>query len=86
MNLTPSQLNKLKSDYAYRLVDNMDMDTLIMVAVETIENNIKDYEYEDLKEEMIDYYGEEEFNELISTINPYTEENPEAVTDYGVGK
>ena len=86
MHLTTSQLNKLKADYAYRLVDDMDMDTLITVAVECIENNIKDYDFEDLKEECIDYYGEEEFNELMRLINPYTEENPEAVTDYGVGK
>jgi len=58
------QLDQLKSDYAQMIVEGMDMNTLITLAVESIEQNIKDYDMEDLKEEIIDCYGEETWEGL----------------------
>jgi hypothetical protein len=37
----------------------MDMDSLIMFAVESIEQNIKDWDENDVREEILDYYDEE---------------------------
>ena len=62
--MTINQIDQLKSDYAQMIVDDMDMNTLITLAVESIEQNLKDYDIEDLKEEIIDCYGEETWEGL----------------------
>ena len=62
--MTINQIDQLKSDYAQMIVEGMDMDTLITLAVEAIEQNIKDYDMDDLKEEIIDCYGEETWTDM----------------------
>ena len=64
--MTINQIDQLKSAYASMLVDGMDMDSLITLAVESIEQNLKDYDMEDLQEEIIDCYGEETWTDMIS--------------------
>ena len=64
--MTINQIDQLKSDYAQMIVDDMDMNTLITFAVEAIEQNLKDYDMEDLKEEIIDCYGEETWTDMNS--------------------
>ena len=62
--MTINQIDQLKNAYAQMIVDGMDMDSLITIAVEAIEQNIKDYDMDDLKEEIIDCYGEETWEGL----------------------
>ena len=69
MTLTQQQLDQLKANYAYRIVDGMDMDSLIDCACNCIEENIKQYEYEDIKEEIIDCYGEEDFKAMLTEVS-----------------
>ena len=57
--MTLNQIDQLKNDYAEMIVEGMDIDSLVTFAVESIEQNLKDYDMEDLKEEIIDCYGEE---------------------------
>jgi hypothetical protein len=57
--MTLNQIDQLKNAYAEMIVEGMDMDTLVTFAVESIEQNLKDYNMEDLKEEIIDCYGVE---------------------------
>ena len=57
--LTASQLDQLKLNYAEMIVEGMDMDSLITFAVESIEKNLKDWDEDDIKEEVLDYYGDE---------------------------
>jgi hypothetical protein len=57
--MNKEQLNKFKLNYANLIVDGMDMDSLIMFAVESIEQNIKDWDENDVREEILDYYDEE---------------------------
>jgi hypothetical protein len=64
--MTSDQLNKLKNSYAEMIVDGMDMKLLIQFAVDSIEENIKDWDEEDVKSEIIDCYGEETLNDLMS--------------------
>ena len=64
--MTINQLDQLKNAYAEMIVEGMDMNTLITLAVESIEENIKDYDMEDLKEEIIDCYGEETWTDMNS--------------------
>ena len=59
MTLTEQQLDQLKLNYAEMIVEGMDMNTLITFAVESIEQNIKDWDEDDVKEEILDYYDEE---------------------------
>ena len=58
-NTQTKQIEELKQRYAEMIVEGMDMDTLITLAVESIEQNLKDYNMEDIKEEIIDCYGAE---------------------------
>ena len=65
--MTINQIDQLKNAYAEMIVDGMDMNSLITFAVESIEQNIKDYDMEDLKEEIIDCYGEETWTDMLSS-------------------
>ncbi len=65
-HMNDEQLDKLKDDYAYHIVDGMDMDSLITFAVETIAQNMETWTEEEVKGEIIDLYDEETLNDLLS--------------------
>jgi hypothetical protein len=65
MPLTAEQLEQLKCNYAEMLVDNMDMKTLMIMAYDVIVENLKDYDEEDIKEEIFDSYGDEILEQLM---------------------
>ena len=58
------QLDQLKSDYAMMIVDGMDMDSLVTIAVESIEENLKDWDLDDVKEDIVEHYGMETWIDL----------------------
>ena len=62
--MTINQIDQLKNAYAEMIVEGMDMKTLITLAVESIEQNLKDYNMDELKGEIIDCYGEETWEGL----------------------
>ena len=66
--LTTKQLDQLKLNYAELIVEGMDMDTLITFAVESIEQNIKNWDEDDVKSEILDYYGDETLEGLMEGI------------------
>ena len=82
--MNEQQLEQLKLNYAEMIVEGMDMDSLITFAVESIEKNIKDWDEDDVKEEIIYGYGEDVLNDLLpkSTMSELEATAP----DYGVGK
>lgn len=82
--MNKEQLDQLKNNYAEMIVEGMDMDTLITFAVEAIEDNIKDWDEQDVKEEIIDLYGEEVLEGLMPV--PSISELESTASDYGVGK
>ena len=45
--MNSKQLDQFKLNYAEMIVEGMDMDTLITFAVESIEQNIKDWDEDD---------------------------------------
>ena len=63
--LTTYKLDQLKLNYAEMIVEGMDMDSLITFAVESIEQNIKDWDEDDVKSEILDYYDEETLEGLM---------------------
>jgi len=66
--LNSQQLDRLKLNYAELIVEGMDMDTLITFAVESIEQNIKDWDENDVKSEILDYYGDETLEGLMEGV------------------
>ena len=66
--LTTKQLDQLKLNYAELIVEGMDMDTLITFAVESIEQNIKNWDEDDVKSEILDYYGDETLEGLMEEV------------------
>ena len=65
--MTLNQIDQLKNTYAEMIVEGMDMNSLITLAVESIEQNLKDYDMDDLKEEIIDCYGEDVLSDMLSS-------------------
>ena len=63
--MTPEELDTLKDNYAYHIVDGMDMNDLITFAVETIAHNMETWDEEEVKKEIIDLYGEETLTNLV---------------------
>ena len=87
--MNAKQLDQFKLNYAEMIVEGMDMDTLITFAVESIEQNIKDWDEDDMKSEILDYYGEETLMDLMpESVQEPTEIGKLEATadDYGVGK
>jgi len=62
--MNKDQLDKLKENYADLIVDGMDMNTLYSLAVWTIIHNMETWDEQDVKEEILDLYGEEIYNNL----------------------
>ena len=86
--LTPNQLQQLKEKFCASVVDNMELDTLIEIVYDQLLGSYHHYDQQDMKEEIVSYFcdDDQEYNTLINEVNPYSVTNPEAVTDYGVGK
>ena len=82
--MNAKQLDQLKTNYAEMIVEGMDMDTLITFAVGSIEQNIKDWNEDDVKSEILDYYGEDTLEGLMPV--PTISELEATADDYGVGK
>ena len=50
------------------VVDNMDVRDLCAFAIDTICDNMTDYNESELMEELSHYYDEDELNELIESV------------------
>jgi len=62
--MTPDQIEKIKENYTNMLIDGMDMDTLVEFAYDSIMHNMEAWDEVDLREEIIDLYGEELWEEM----------------------
>jgi hypothetical protein len=68
MTLTSDQLRKLIQLYAERVVDSMDVRDLCAFAIDTICDNMTDYNESELMEELSHYYEDDELNELVESV------------------
>lgn len=68
MTLTQDQIYKLTQLYAERVVDNMDMRDLCAFAIDTIVDNMIDYNESELMEELSHYYEDDELQELVESV------------------
>ena len=67
-NMTEEQLEQLKSNYCEAIIDGMDMDTLVQMAHDLLMDAYSDTTEYDLKEEILDIYDEEIWNNLLESI------------------
>ena len=65
MTLSEDKLQHLKENYASLILDGMDMRSLEAFAMESILHNMEMWDEKDIKEEVLDYYGEETWNDLL---------------------
>ena len=65
--MSQEKLDQIKKEYAQMVVEGMDMKLLIEFAEDTILENIKNYDYEDMKEEIEDIAGEEVWADLSAS-------------------
>lgn len=68
MTLTQDQIYKLTQLYAERVVDNMDMRDLCAFAIDTIVDNMIDYNESELMEELSHYYDDEELEDMVESV------------------
>jgi hypothetical protein len=68
MTLSKDQLSKLTLMYAERVVDNMDIRDLCAFAMDTIVDNMEDYNESELMEELSHYYEDDELQELVEEV------------------
>ena len=61
-----TKLEEMKNNYANLIIDGMDMDCLIQFAYDSIMQSMEMWDEEDLKEEVIELYDEEVWNDLNS--------------------
>ena len=66
MIMTEEQLSKLKDEYAEMIMDNMDYKDMERLLFDVIRGDMEMSNEEELKEEIIDFYDIETWEELIS--------------------
>ena len=62
--MTTDQLDQLKSNYCEQIIDNMDMDCLVQMCHDLLMDSYADCTEEDMKEEVLELYDEEMWNDL----------------------
>ena len=68
MTLSQDQLSKIVQLYAERVVDSMDVRDLCAFAIDTICDNMSDYNESELMEELSHYYDDDELEELVESV------------------
>ena len=66
--MNETQLEKLKENYANLIIDGMDMDILCQFAFDTIMHNMEQWDVEDMKEEVVDVYDTEMWEDLVESV------------------
>ena len=66
MIMTEEQLSKLKDQYAEMIMDNMDYKDMERLLFDVIRSDMEMSNEDELKEEIIDFYGDETGEGLIS--------------------
>ena len=65
--MNKEQLDQLRTNYANWIVENADLSTVLELAADLLEQNMKDFEEEDFREEIVDLYGEDVWEDLART-------------------
>ena len=75
MAISESDLFSLKENYINHIIDSMDMDTLCQYAFDAMMNGtdgIREWDWDDVTEEISDLYGKETLINLLPVAEPST--------------
>ena len=68
MTMTEEQLAQFKFNYCERIIDDMDMDTLMQLAHDLLMDSYADSTEADIKQEILDLYDDEMLNDLLEGV------------------
>ena len=66
--MTKEQLQQFKFNYCERIIDDMDMDTLMQLAHDLLMDSYQSCTEEEIKEEILDLYDEETLNDMMEEV------------------
>ena len=64
MIMNEEQLSKIKDQYAEMIMDNMDYKDMERLLFDVVRSDMEVTNEEELRDEIIDYYGEETWEEM----------------------
>ena len=65
MTMTEEQLAQFKFNYCEKIIDDMDMDTLMQLAHDLLMDSYQACTEEEIKEEILDLYDDETLSDLL---------------------
>ena len=66
--MTTEQLAQFKFNYCERIIDDMDMDTLMQLAHDLLMDSYQSCTEEEIKEEILDLYDEETLSNMMEEV------------------
>lgn len=66
MAYTNEQLNIMKERYSKYILDNMDIDTLVCFAYQSLIDGMESREFEELREEVLELYEDDVWVDIIA--------------------
>jgi len=66
--MTTEQLAQFKYNYCERIIDDMDMDTLMQLAHDLLMDSYQTCTEEEIKEEILDLYDEETLSNMMEEV------------------
>ena len=66
--LTTKQLAQFKYNYCERIIEDMDMDTLMTLAHDLLMDSYQSCTEEEISEEILDLYDEEMLNDMLEEV------------------
>ena len=64
MTMNEEQLSKIKDQYAEMIMDNMDYKDMERLLFDVVRSDMEVTNEEELRDEIVDYYGEETWEEM----------------------
>ena len=68
MTMTTEQLDQLKSNYCEKIIDDMDMDTLMTLAHDLLMDSYQSCSEQEIKDEILDLYDDEVLQEMVESV------------------
>jgi len=66
--MNKEQLAQFKYNYCERIIDDMDMDTLMTLAHDLLMDSYQSCTEEEIKEEILDLYDDEVLQEMVESV------------------
>ena len=68
MTMNKEQLAQFKYNYCERIIEDMDMDTLMTLAHDLLMDSYQSCSEEEIKEEILDLYDEETLSDMMEEV------------------